>query len=252
MNKLYGAILGDIAGKPFENRFNINKEDIEVYPEDSMITDDSVMTLATAAAIMNDTPYDIEYRYWGNKYFFDYYGKSFKLWLKDSFLENDSFGNGCIMRLSPICHYYDKNAYDSVYESILSCTTSHDHEYSKKCVIVLNDIYKMIREGKDKKEIELWCIDNNLVSMTVVPFTVIDATAQGTLPFVLRIFLDCDSTHSGILKAIEYGGDTDTNASIVGELLATYHKDISDEDIRYVDSHLDDFQQRTLNDFNNK
>jgi len=251
MNRGYGAILGDLAGKPFEKKFSIKKKDIKVYAEDTNITDDSVMTLATMDAILSNIDYQTAYRYWGNKYFSDYYGKSFKLWLKDPAMKMDSYGNGCLMRMSPIPHYFRNNDYSSIIESVGSCTTSHNHAYSRKAVIILNYIYNMIYEGKTKVEIWDWVKENYPLPKRFNKFVEIDATSQGTLPYVLHCFLSTTSTHACIEMAIGYGGDTDTNASIAAELSATFYDDISKEDVEYVNSHLDDFQLDTLTRFNN-
>ena len=54
-NKLYGAILGDLAGQPYE--FPIlthfpDIKDINLHNPNSVFTDDTLMTLATAKSIM--------------------------------------------------------------------------------------------------------------------------------------------------------------------------------------------------------
>ena len=51
---MYGAILGDIIGSPYEfDYFNIKTKIFPLFSENSTFTDDSVMTLAVADAIMN-------------------------------------------------------------------------------------------------------------------------------------------------------------------------------------------------------
>ena len=49
---LYGAIIGDIAGSRFEFN-NYRRKDFEIFSKDCFFTDDTVMTLAVAKAILN-------------------------------------------------------------------------------------------------------------------------------------------------------------------------------------------------------
>tara|TARA_R110000824_G_scaffold105368_8_gene249345 strand:- start:3040 stop:3822 length:783 start_codon:yes stop_codon:yes gene_type:complete len=257
MNKLYGAILGDLAGMPYEKKFNLKLRDIKIHPDGAVITDDTIMTLAAASKLVNNTSYDIEYRIWGNEYFSDYYGKSFKEWLKDDDMIVDSYGNGCLMRMSPIPYFYDGDKINSALEALKSTGSSHMNLHSRFSCQVLNDVYQMIFERYKKEEIHDW-IDEyyphfpNGIDEHFEPFQTLDATAQGTLPFVLYIFLTTNSTHEAILKAISFGGDTDTNASIVGELSNAYYDDLTQEDIDYVESHLDLKQLEMLHKFNSK
>ena len=56
---MYGAILGDIIGSPYEfDRGNKSKE-FPLFSEESTYTDDTVMTIAVAEAFM-DAPEDEE------------------------------------------------------------------------------------------------------------------------------------------------------------------------------------------------
>ena len=51
---MYGAILGDIIGSPYEfDQNNIKTTDFELFSERSEFTDDSIMTLAVAEGLMN-------------------------------------------------------------------------------------------------------------------------------------------------------------------------------------------------------
>ena len=50
---MYGAILGDMIGSPYEfNANNYKAKDFPLFSEKSTFTDDSVMTLAVAEAFM--------------------------------------------------------------------------------------------------------------------------------------------------------------------------------------------------------
>lgn len=50
---MYGAILGDIIGSPYEfNANNCKSKDFPLFSEQSSFTDDTVMTLAVAEAFL--------------------------------------------------------------------------------------------------------------------------------------------------------------------------------------------------------
>jgi ADP-ribosylglycohydrolase len=88
--------------------------------------------------------------------------------------------------------------------------------------------------------------------MEVEPFKKFDATAATSIDFVGLLVRKCNNTHEAIETAVKAGGDTDTNASIVGELFANYRNDITEEDKRYVESKLDPFLLDILKKFNEK
>lgn len=129
-NKLYGAILGDLAGQPYEFKYKGDFSEFNLHDERSTFTDDTIMTLATADAIINQgypTRSDFEYIYkwYGKKYEGDYYGSKFKEWINSpEGTVGDSWGNGALMRLGPILYPYN---HEGVTQCIAleSCFTSH-------------------------------------------------------------------------------------------------------------------------------
>ena len=79
---MLGSILGDIAGSTYE--FVENKRlDVPLFPEGSNFTDDTIMTVATADAILGDGDYTAAYRRWGIRYPdpMGGYGVRFREWL---------------------------------------------------------------------------------------------------------------------------------------------------------------------------
>jgi ADP-ribosylglycohydrolase len=78
--------------------------------------------------------------------------------------------------------------------------------------------------------------------------------AKDTFRFCQSVFIyyNDKNTHDAIKKVVSCGGDTDTNASIVGELLNYHLQDLTREDIRYVESMLDPYLLDILKRFNEK
>ena len=113
---MYGAILGDIIGSPYEFDRGEKTKDFPLFSEKSRFTDDTVMTIAVAAALLC-VPRDYDsigamvissMQDWGREYPRAGYGGKFREWLK----ENDpkpygSFGNGSAMRVSAAGWFYD-------------------------------------------------------------------------------------------------------------------------------------------------
>lgn len=240
--KLYGAILGDLCGQPYEfPAMQGPYTNIEIHNPESKITDDTIMTLATAFALMYNLKFELVYKYFGLKYYGDYYGKAFKEWLNSpNGTVGQSYGNGSLMRISPIMYLKD----NIKFKAIESCLCSHCSPISVNSVISLYDLYGSSRPfpyGDDTNEV-----------LSIPHFTEFKVKADDTMEFIERLCWKCYSTHEAIVTAVECGGDTDTNASIIGELMNYTYNDITEEDALYVESKLDTFLLVILKDFNKK
>ena len=121
---MFGAILGDIIGSPYEfDTYNIKTKEFPLFSKYSTITDDSVMTLAVALGLMSapegadddtlrrcivEAMHDI-----GNRYPNAGYGGRFRIWLFRRLTEPYySYGNGSAMRVSSAAWLF--NDIDSV------------------------------------------------------------------------------------------------------------------------------------------
>ena len=108
--KMLGAIIGDLVGSRFEfNNFKL--KDFDFFDDDCFYTDDTVMTLAIAKAILsasddfsNLDKLAIKYiQKYGRKYAIWEYGVMFSEWLEEKNPKPyTSFGNGAAMRISPV------------------------------------------------------------------------------------------------------------------------------------------------------
>ena len=102
---MYGAILGDMIGCPYEFDRGNKTKDFPLFSKRSYFTDDSVMTIAVADAFLDSQPNaDIEWirnrlirgmQRYGKLFPYAGYGGMFRRWLnsKDP-LPYGSFGNG--------------------------------------------------------------------------------------------------------------------------------------------------------------
>ncbi len=110
--KILGAIVGNIIGSIYEWH-NIKTKQFPLFSTRCRPTDDSVMSLAVAKALIKSKPdrsdlSENAVKYMqeiGNLYSDCGYGGSFRRWL---FSKNpqpyNSFGNGAAMRVSPVAY----------------------------------------------------------------------------------------------------------------------------------------------------
>ena len=123
---MLGAIIGDIVGSRFEWHNHKDKH-FELFTEDCRMTDDSIMTLAVAKALM-ETEKAMEFVGEGQERSADYYvlleklsiqymqafgrrypdcgfSRAFFQWIvSDDPQPYNSFGNGAAMRISPVAY----------------------------------------------------------------------------------------------------------------------------------------------------
>ncbi len=109
---MYGAILGDMIGCPYEFDRGNKIKDFPLFSMESHYTDDTVMTVAVADALMQATVHTTDeeirsllvksLRAWGRRYPYAGYGERFRYWLMAvNPRPYGSYGNGSAMRVSP-------------------------------------------------------------------------------------------------------------------------------------------------------
>jgi ADP-ribosyl-[dinitrogen reductase] hydrolase len=241
-HKLYGAILGDLVGQPYEFPIMTHfprTDKINIHNPDSVFTDDTLMTLATAKAILDKQTFEEAYKEVGMRYQGDHYGKDFKEWIKAPIgTKGISWGNGCLMRIAPIM-YLPINGIEKKKMIVDSVLTSHFNPLSVVYTLELGELYSQP-------------FDNMFIKWPINEFTKFEVKADATFDFCKRAFeyFYDKSTHDAIKKVVSCGGDTDTNASIVGELLNYHNQDLTYEDVKYVESRLDPYLLDILKRFN--
>ena len=108
---MLGAIIGDIVGSRFEFD-EIPTDNFELFLDKPRCdyTDDSIMTVAVADAILNHRSYSEALHDWGRRYPNPKggYGNMFAEWLKsDEPKPHNSWGNGAAIRVSPVGLLFD-------------------------------------------------------------------------------------------------------------------------------------------------
>ena len=234
-----GAIIGDIMGSTFEGKGELNKNFV-FCPGSSKITDDSILTIATASAILeNHFDYTSAYRAFYNSNKNYSYGPGFVRWAEQPKSPNgDSFGNGSAMRVSPIGW-----AFDSLEEVMLhaknSAVPTHGHAEGIKGAQAVASAIFLARKGSSKSEIQDHIESEFGYDLNDSSYIYNDHfICQTTVPRAINAFLRSDSFEDAIRKAIVLGKDTDTLAAIAGSIAEAFHQSIPTQLEKLLDQKL--------------
>lgn len=228
---MLGAIAGDIIGSAYEHRPLKSKDFVLFHPR-ARYTDDSVLTIAVAAAILGDGDYRRAMHELGRRYPDAGYGASFIQWLAaDDPAPYGSWGNGAAMRVSPIGLAFD--SVDTVLaEAARSAAVSHDHPEGIKGAQAAALAVYLARTTRDKARIRAeigarFGYDLTRPLEALRRDYTFDVSCQGTLPAALLAFLDSDSYEDAVRNAVSLGGDADTLACIAGGIAEAYYGPVS-------------------------
>ena len=264
---MLGAIFGDIIGSHYE--FDPTKNyDFQLLHEDSCPTDDTVMTLAVAKALMehyaddDDTIHRAvvkEMQALGRKYHNAGYGGRFYHWL-DEYEPRPyhSFGNGSGMRVSPVGWIYP-NLNHTLRVAKLTAEVTHNHPEGIKGAQAIAGAMYLARTGHDKDFIKEYLsntfrYDLDRTLDDIRPTYEFDVTCQGSVPEAIIAFLESDSYEDAIRKAVSLGGDADTQACMAGAIAEAFYGDVPQEfkqealdrlpdDLREIAERFEEFQK---------
>lgn len=259
---MLGAIIGDIAGSRFEWN-NYRKKDFEFFHQDCFVTDDSIMSLSIAKAILesNDNYYDLSNKtvYWmrniGQKYHDAGYGGRFFYWM----FGNDpkpynSFGNGSAMRCSA-CGFAADSLEEAIDLSNKVTMVTHNHKEGMKGAEATVVCIYLARTGSSIEEIRKYVNDHYYT----LDFTLdeirdtykFNEICQNTVPEAIEAFLESTGFEDAIRNAISIGGDSDTIGAITGGIAEAYYgipKNIREKAMTFLDQRL----TKILIEFENK
>jgi len=227
---MIGAVAGDIIGSIYE-RNPIKTEDFPLFHTTSRFTDDSVMSLAVAQAILGDFKYGREMKILGQEFPNAGYGGNFQKWIFESnIVPYNSWGNGSAMRVSPVGFAFD-TAEDVLREARASAEVSHDHPEGIKGAQAVALAILMARQGDSKDEIRTnltasFFYDLNRTIEEIRPSYQFDVSCMGSVPEAIIAFLESTDFESAVRKAVSLGGDTDTQACIAGAIAEAYYQSI--------------------------
>ena len=235
---MYGAILGDIIGSPYEFDRGRKSKDFPLFSPDSTYTDDSVMTLAVADAFLSIAPNtdDAEIRRrliqsmqtYGQAFPHAGYGGMFRRWLKDPNPQPyGSYGNGSAMRVSSAGWLFDD--LETVrHMARLSAEVTHNHPEGIKGAEATASAIYLSRTGSTKAEIKAYIEANFHYDLSrscdeIRPTYRHVESCQETIPEAITAFLEGRSFEDVIRTAVSLGGDCDTLTCIAGSIAEGYY-----------------------------
>ena len=222
---MIGAIIGDIIGSIYEWR-NIKTKDFQLFGKGCRFTDDSVMTIAVAEALMNGgTPEDYvkAMKRFGKMYPNAGYGGHFRKWLRTDVSEPyNSWGNGSAMRVSPVGWRFD-SLEETENAAEISAAVTHNHPEGIKGAQAAASAIFLARTGKSKSEIKVYIENKYGYDLTrtldgIRPAYKFDFGCMGTVPEAIIAFLESVDFEDAIRNAISLGGDSDTLTAITGSI----------------------------------
>lgn len=238
---MYGAILGDMIGSPYEFDRGNKTKDFPFFDRGASFTDDSVMTLAVAEALgqaidsgviddekkTKDLLIDSMHK-WGHRYPHAGYGGRFGSWLRHSKREPyNSWGNGSAMRVSPVGWLFDDLETTRKVAAWTSEVTHNHPEGVKGAESVAAAIF-MARNGSSKDEIKAYITnefgyDLSRTCDEIRPGYHHVESCQQTVPEAIIAFLEGEDFEDVIRTAVSLGGDCDTLTCISGSIAEAFY-----------------------------
>ncbi|MFZ9197699.1 MAG: ADP-ribosylglycohydrolase family protein [Bacilli bacterium] len=262
---MIGAIVGDIVGSIYEWDNKKSKE-FKFLTKENFFTDDTVMTLAIAKALLH---LDKDLKSWqkllinemrniGLKHPASGYGRGFMLWLLSKNPKPyHSYGNGAGMRISPVA-YVGYTLDEVTFLSRIVTEVTHDHPEGIKAAEAIAVATFMARKKftkiQIKKHLQKYYYPLNFTLHEIRPTYSFDETAQGSTPQAIVAFLESNDFEDAIRNAISIGGDSDTIAAMTGAIAGAFYgipKPIEEKTLSYLTKDLLDivvaFKQKYRN-----
>ena len=261
---MFGAILGDIIGSPYEfDRNNHKSTDFPLFSDKSRFTDDTVMTCAVAQALMETAGQrdeQIQQRLTacmqtlGRAYPYAGYGGRFARWLtEESPRPYNSWGNGSAMRVSAVGLLYGTMA-ETLHMAELTAAVTHNHPDGIKGAQAIAAAMYLIRAGAPKQRMAAYITGHFGYDLqrpldVLRAECVMDVSCRGTVPIALRAFLEGNDFEQVVRMAVSVGGDSDTIACMAGAVASCRYdipENILEEGRKRLTEPLEDICERFL------
>ena len=261
---MLGAICGDVIGSIYESwMFQDTVQDLnfQIFNSASIFTDDTVLSVAIADAILTNQPYEQKLAEWFGKYPNRGYGSGFVNWAnsfaKNPQLKNPSNGNGCCMRVSPIGFAFgDLNTVEI--EAEKSCVYTHNTPEAIRGAKATAAAVFLAKTGKPKQEIKNYIETkfgynlNHNVEYVRNNFDHRTTRCDVAVPQSLICFLEATDYENTIRLAVYSKGDCDTIAAIAGSIAYAFYKEIPQNILMFAFSKLPQDMRYIASTFHDK
>lgn len=251
---MIGAIAGDIIGSVFEQN-PIKTTTFPLFAQTSRFTDDTVLSVAVADAILNQTDYAVALKTYACMYPTAGYGTSFFSWMQsDDPKPYNSWGNGSAMRVSAVGFAFD-SVREVLREAQNSAAVTHNHPEGIKGAQATALAIFLARQGVAKPDIRRhirhrfhYNLERSLAEMR--PHYAFDISCQGSVPESIMAFLESENFEDAIRLAVSMGGDSDTMACIAGGIAQAYYGQIPSDIMLQVRQRLPEALLHIIDQFN--
>lgn len=242
---MLGAIAGDVIGSIYEWD-NVKTTHFRLFGPGCRFTDDTVLTVAVADALLSGEPYAATFKAYYRRYPKAGYGGMFHKWARSERSEPyGSLGNGSAMRVGPVGFAFD-TIEETLAEAERSAAVTHDHPEGIKGARAVAAAIFWARTGRTKDQIrdDLKAafaypgLDEPLAEVRARNLW--DVTCQGSVPQAIAAFLHSNDFEDAVRKAVSLGGDSDTIACIAGGIAEAFYGEVPPEIAREVLDRLDD------------
>ena len=240
---MYGAFIGDIVGSKYEFN-NIITKQFPLFSPGCDYTDDTIMTVAVAKAILLSREEQFKrgengkgfqellvevMQDFGQRYPHPTgaYGGSFAKWLRQKNPKPyGSYGNGSAMRVSP-CGLAAVTMEEALALARASASVSHDHPEGIKGAEAVSAAVFLAKCGRTKEEIGQYISEHyynlDFTLDSIRETYKFDGSCQGSVPQAIVAFLESENFEDAIRNVISIGGDCDTTGAIAGSIAWTYY-----------------------------
>lgn len=231
-----GTIIGDIIGSPYEFVGQpVKSKTFAWFTPACHVTDDTVTTLAVAAALQEGKetrggyigPLRRQLKHWCRMYPDAGFGARFTQWfLSDETEPYGSYANGAAMRVAPAAWVGQSLDEVQALAEITALVTHDTDEAVQGAVAVASAVY-LGRMKKSKEEIRAY-LQQYFYPLTqsldaVRPDYAFTCRTKDSVPQALEAFLESTDFADAINNAVSLGGDTDTQAAIAGAVAEAYY-----------------------------
>lgn len=254
---MFGAIAGDVIGSVFE-RNNFKSKAFPLFDAASRFTDDTVLTVAVARALLDGESPGRAMREWHGRYPDAGFGPTFRAWIEagDDAPAPKSASNGAAMRISPVgwaCATLDEVMATAERFTVVT----HDHPEGVKGAQATAAAVFLARHGAGKDSIRdhverAFGYDLSVPLDAVRPGYAFDLSCEGTVPHAIRAFLEASDFEDAVRNAISIGGDSDTLAAIAGAIAEAHWGGVPPPIARAVWERLDEPLRTVAQQFCNR
>ena len=248
-----GAIAGDIIGSHYEF-FPCKEKDFLLFGDHYYYTDDTVLTLAIADALLNESDYQSSLVNWSRRYPNCSWGVRYNVWFRINKQEPyNSFGNGSAMRVSSVGWAFD-TLEKTLSEAKKSAEVTHNHPEGIKGAQSVASAIFMARNNATKQEIKAYIEDKFKYDLSrkysdIQPDYSHIESCQGSVPEAIISFLESTDFEDAIRNAVALGGDADTQACIAGAIAEAFYGDVPEKIWNTCRKELEPDMLAIVNDF---